>query len=588
MKRMTLQRTCIFALWSLVWLLASCGGGSRTAAPAPGPISVAVSVSPSSTTMNQGATQQFTATVTGTTNTAVNWSVQESGGGSITSAGLYTASTTAGTFHVIATSQVDPTKAAIAIVTVVPPSVPPSVVVQPASEFLAVGGKRQFFALTNAGKFNLLVTWGVLEPGGGTITTDGLYTAPNQQGTFHVIATSTIDPQVQGTATINVVGSGFVAIQGNFDEQDELTDLTTTLLADGRALIIGGIIDCLSNFWTADCTAPFTVLRSAQIYDSSTRTFSFTGSLATGRYGHTATLLQNGKVLVVGGFDSYCICSTPVTTAEIFDPATGSFSPAGTPQVPRAYHTATLLADGTVLIVGGVQGVPDLLAGGSVPALASAEVYDPGTNSFSSVGGMANRRMSHTATLLPNGKALIVGGAPVSIGALGTIGDATAELYDPVARVFSPAGAMATPRFGHTGTLLPAGKVMIAGGSASGPTAPVFNGGNPTDSVEIFDAQTNLWSSASVMSSARAFHTATLLPSGRVLFAGDSQPSFPHGRAELYDPQSGATAPVGSMVVGWRFRHVATLMPDGTVLVVGGGTGIIELYLGNVPPASSN
>lgn len=581
MKLMTWERSWIFAVLSLVWLLAGCGGGSGTV-PTPNSVSVAVSVSPSSATLNQAATQQFTATVTGSAITAVTWIVQEAGGGSITNAGLYTAPATAGTFHVVAVSQADTTKGAIAIATVVPTSV----AVLPASEFLVRGGKRHFTAVTNDGIFYPLVTWGVLEPAGGTITADGLYMAPNQLGTFHVIATSTLAPQLQGTATISVVGSGFVAIPGNFDEQDPLTDLTTTLLADGRALIIGGMIDCSSDFWTADCTAPFTILRSAQIYDSSTRTFSFTGSLATGRYGHTATLLPNRKVLVVGGFDSYCVCSTPVTTAEIFDPATGAFTSAGTPQVPRAYHTATVLADDTVLIVGGVQGVPDLAANGSVPALASAEIYDPVTNSFSSVGGMSNPRMHHTATLLPNDMALIVGGAPVFIGAPGTTGDATAELYDPVAHTFSPAGAMATPRFGHTATLLPTGNVLIAGGSASDPNAPVFNGDDPTNSVEIFDSRTNLWSTGAAMRTPRNFHTATLLPSsGQVLFAGGGSNGFVSATADLYDPQSGASVSVGSMV-WWRWRHIATRMPDGSVLVVGGNTGITERYVQNVPPAN--
>lgn len=581
MKTRTWKQYWTLAVLSLAWVLAGCGGGS-TAAPAAA--SVAISVSPSSASLDQGTTQQFTATVTGSSNHAVTWSMQEASGGTITNAGMYTSPATTGTFHIIATSQADPTKTAMATVTIVQTSV----VVQPAVEFLAFGGSRKFSAVTTGGELNLQVTWSVPEPGGGTITTDGLYTAPSQLGTFHVVATSTANSQVQGTAIVTVVGSGFVQILGNFDEQDELSDLTATLLEDGRALIIGGLIDCISNEWTSDCTAPFTVLRSAQIYDSLTRTFSFTGSLANGRYGHTATLLQNGKVLVVGGFDSYCICSAPVTTAEIFDPATGSFSPAGAPQMPRAYHTATLLADGTVLIVGGVQGVPDLLAGGSVPALASAEIYDPGTNRFNSVGGMANRRMNHTATLLPSGMALIVGGAPVSIGGPGTAGDATAELYDPIMRAFSPAGAMAMPRFGHTATLLPTGNVLVAGGSASGETAPVFSGRAPTASVEIFNPQTKLWSTAPAMNSPRAFHTATLLHSGQVLFAGDTQESFPHGRAELYDPQSGASAPAGSLVAGWRWRHVATLMPDGSVLVVGGVTGIIELYQGAVPPASGN
>lgn len=582
MKPITWERFCVFAVLSLVLLLAGCGGGSGTVAqspvaPASAPGSVAVSVSPSNATVDQGATRQFTAGVTGSTNTAVTWSVQEPAGGSVTGSGLYTAPSTAGTFHVIATSQADPTKTAIATATVVA-STPPSVGVQPQSEVLARGGKRRFFAITNAGLFNAQVTWSVQEVGGGTITADGLYTAPNQLGTFHVIATSTLEPQVQAAATVSVVSAGFIPIKGNFDEQDELSDLTTTLLADGRAVIIGGLIDCISNFWTIDCTAPWTVLRSAQIYDSSTRTFSFTGSLVNGRYGHSATLLGNGKVLVVGGFDSYCICSRPVTTAEIFDPATGSFSLAGAPQVPRAYHTATRLGDGTVLIVGGVQGVPDLLAGGSVLALSSAEIYEPATNSFSSVGGMANRRMNHTATLLPSGKALIVGGAPVSIGSPGTIGDATAEFYDPLTRTFSPSATMAVPRFGQTATLLATGNALIAGGSASGPTAPVFNGNDPTDKVEIFDSQTNMWSTAAAMNSPRAFHTATLLPSGQVLFTG-GRSNFLPPTADLYNPQSGASAAVGSMLASWRWRHVATLMPDGSVLVVGGGTGIIELFM---------
>jgi len=567
-------------MWPLAWLLAACGGGSGTV-PTPNSVSVAVSVRPSSAILDQGATRQFTATVTGSANTAVTWIVQEPGGGSITNAGLYTAPATAGTFHVVAVSQADTTKGAIAIATVVPTSV----AVLPASEFLVRGGKRHFTAVTNDGIFYPLVTWGVLEPAGGTITADGLYTAPNQLGTFHVIATSTLAPQLQGTATISVVGSGFVAIPGNFDEQDILTDLTSTLLADGRALIIGGMIDCSSDFWTADCTAPFTILRSAQIYDSSTRTFSFAGSLATGRYGHTATLLANRKVLVVGGFDTYCVCSTPVTTAEIFDPATGSFSPAGKPRVPRAYHTATLLADGTVLIVGGVQGVPDVIAYGSVPALTSAEIYDSVADSFSSVGDMSNPRIHHTATLLPNDMALIVGGAPVSSSLPSTTGAATAELYDPVAHAFSPAGAMATPRFGHTATLLPTGNVLIAGGSASGPIAPVFNGDDPTNSVEIFDFQTNLWSTGAAMRTPRNFHTATLLPGGQVLFAGGGN-SFVTATADLYDPLSGASASVGSMVTWGRWRHIATLMPDGSVLVVGGNTGITELYVQNVPPAN--
>jgi hypothetical protein len=560
---------------TLLVLLAGCDGGSASRAPTPDPDPVTVTLSESSVTLPPGGLWGFFADVTGSENTEVTWSVQEPDGGTITDGGLYTAPLATGTFHVVATSQADPEVAAVATVTVVAPAL----AVHPQGGHLRTGSRRHFFADSEFGVVTA-VAWSVEEVGGGTITSDGLYTAPDAVGTYHIVATSTVDAQRQATTMIEVVDSGFVAIPGLFVERDFVSDVTATLLTDGRVLIVGGLLDCVEVFTPTGCVErPFTILNSAQIYDPATRSFSYTGDLASGRYAHSATLLASGKVLVVGGFPDFCVCSTPVATAEIFDPAIGTFTLAGPPGTPRAYHTATLLSDGTVLVAGGVQGVPDLLADGSVPALASAEIYDPVTNSFSPVGDMSVPRIAHTATSLPDGTALIVGGASISVGLPSTGGISAAELYDPGTGEFLPAGTLAVPRFGHTATLLASGNVMIAGGSSFGPSAPVFAGDDPTDTAELYESATGSWSVAANLISPAAFHTANLLANGQILFAGSTATPYWASHAELYDFPPGSSAAVGSMEYEARFRHVATRLADGSVLVVGGRTGLVELFL---------
>ena len=225
---------------------------------------------------------------------------------------------------------------------------------------------------------------------------------------------------------------------------------TATLLATGKVLMAGG----------ADTDPTGTGQTSAELYDPGTGTFSATGSMAVGRYLHTATLLQNGKVLIVGGV--LTSKSDPVASAEIYDPATGSFTMTGAMATAREQHTATLLADGRVLIVGGTTSPPASLtsawlgtgSGDSHPT-ATAEVYDPSTGSFSVTGTMAAARTFHTATLLPNGTVLVAGGGD---------DNSTAEVYDPATGSFSITGGMEIGRSGHTATLLPNGSVLVAGG----------------------------------------------------------------------------------------------------------------------------
>jgi len=188
-----------------------------------------------------------------------------------------------------------------------------------------------------------------------------------------------------------------------------------------------------------------------------------TGDLNTARSFYTATLLNDGKVLVAGGQET--LSGSLTATAELYDPATGTFTPTGSMSTPRISASATLLNNGMVLIAGG----------GS----SSAELYDPATGSFTLTGSMTTSRALQTATLLNNGTVLVVGGGPCSSAGCFL---ATAELYDPATGTFTPTGSLNTPRVGNTATLLNDGTVLIAGGEGGGaspPTWPVLSCTSP-------------------------------------------------------------------------------------------------------------
>ena len=332
--------------------------------------------------------------------------------------------------------------------------------------------------------------------------------------------------------------------------------MTATLLPDGRVLIVGGC-----------CAGPLAV-SSAEVYDPKTGKFSLTGSLATGRYYHTATLLPDGRVLIVGGLGD----SGPLASAEVYDSLTGKFAPAGSMVVARYFHTATLMVDNTVLIVGGF---------GTDAGLSSAELYDPTTAKFSLTGAMVGdsatvggvpvcstepsrcARYHHTATALPSGKVLVAGGA---------LGLTTAELYDPATRRFTEAATdMTTGRTQHTATLLPDGRVLVAGGRVVGLS--------DRSAAELYDPKTGKFTPTGPMTEGRDQYTATLLKNGLVLMTG-GVPGVPD--AELYNPKTGTFSATGSMLFG-RYAHTATLLQDGRVLIAGGtgspGAGAeAELY----------
>jgi N-acetylneuraminic acid mutarotase len=334
---------------------------------------------------------------------------------------------------------------------------------------------------------------------------------------------------------------------------------TATLLPDGKVLVAGGQW-LYQTSWGYD----YVILAAAEVYDPTSGTWSATGSMSETRYNHTATLLPNGKVLVAGGYDAH---EGHRLSNEVYDPATGTWSTTGALAEPRHLHTATLLPNGKVLVVGGVSEA----ANGDYYAAASAEVYDPATGTWSATGSMSTSRSSHTATLLPDGKVLVVGGFSDSSIV------ASAEVYDPATGTWSATGSMSQARRFHTMTLLPNGKVLVTGGSSLTPTQYIYFA-----SAELYDPATGTWSATGSMSAIRSNHAATLLPNGKVLVTGSNMASAA-ASAEVYDPATGTWSTAGSMATP-RSAHSATRLNNGKVLLLGGINGFlnypveVELY----------
>jgi hypothetical protein len=281
------------------------------------------------------------------------------------------------------------------------------------------------------------------------------------------------------------------------------------------------------------------------------------------RASHTSTLLPNGKVLIAGGFAGSGGEANPYTTAELFDVRSGTFQSVGSMTIGRSGHTATLLKNGRVLIVGGWTG--------HYGRLGSAEIYDPASGAFTPTGNMVIERAGNTATLLPDGRVLVAGGVDRQENAI-----ASAEIYNPATGKFDQTGSMAEPRGAHTATALKDGRVLIVGGgSGHYPSQNIYR------STELFDPGTGKFTSAGQLIVGRHKHAAILLRSGRVLVVGGSDNRDWHGEyasTEIYDPRAGTFSLTGAMNTS-RFKLPAAvaLLPNGKVLVAGGGP-FAELY----------
>ncbi len=333
---------------------------------------------------------------------------------------------------------------------------------------------------------------------------------------------------------------------------------TGTQLLNGEVLFAGGF----------DGTGAAT--DTAELYNPATGTFTATGSMAAARADHTATLLTDGKVLIAGGIDSNDSPYETFATAELYDPSTGTFTSTGSLSTPRYLHVATLLCSGKVLITGGSTQPP--------AAASTAEIYDPATGAFTASGTMVNEPGDHTATLLPDCRVLIAGD--------GNTGK-TAELYHPSTGTFTATGSMNTGHsFGHTATLLLGGRVLVAGGldRVSDIT---------TKTAEIYNPSSGTFSSAGNMTTDRRNHIAALLPNGQVLIAGGLEDTNngpqPLNSAELFHPSSNSFTTTGNMTE-FRVGALASTLNDGLVLVTGGDTDQTnqtpELYTPATMPAA--
>ncbi len=243
-------------------------------------------------------------------------------------------------------------------------------------------------------------------------------------------------------------------------------EAAAVLLPNGNVLVAGGASEI-----------SFAGIRSAELFIPTNGSWVVTGSMLSERRSFTLTLLPNGTVLAAGGFGT----NLTVSTAELYDPVSGIWTPTGSLQTRRGSHTATLLPNGKVLVVGGTS----LTSAQAItvpfdPVLASAEIYDPATGTWTPTASMGQPRQHHTATLLANGKVLVAGGDNYFGGVLPT----TAEVYDPDTGKWSPTLPLVSGRRAHTTALLPNGKVLVAGGfntSDTGPTAELFD---PASAVE--------------------------------------------------------------------------------------------------------
>jgi len=229
---------------------------------------------------------------------------------------------------------------------------------------------------------------------------------------------------------------------------------TASALASGEVLVVGG-----QPLVGTDVPA----LASAELYTPATRGFRAAATMGSRRSGHTATRLRDGRVLVAGGRDSTCLVSCPQVvwaSAELYDPVTDRFAPTGSMALARFDHTATLLDDGRVVIAGGTT--PDLPA---TDIADTVEIYDPATGRFSPAGALHKRRTEHTATLLGDGRILFAHGRSEGDG---TVATATMEAFDPATGASTLTTSLRTTRYSHAALRLDAGQVLLVGGTEGG------------------------------------------------------------------------------------------------------------------------
>lgn len=557
-------------------------GGSDSAGPGPDPI--VVSISPAGDTLTVSTAAAFSATVIGTSNTGVSWSVQEgASGGSVSGAGLFSASATPGTRHLIAASLENASSKDTAVVLVV--AAPVATITAPAAVGSGAAGLGASVPAQSGATYAWTITGGSITSGAGaasvTFSAGALGTLTLQCTVTNLAGTSATSSKAIAVQSIPAITS-FTASKDTVTNGESVS-LTavflggTGMLSPGAVAISSGVPIVVGPI-TGTVTYTLTVTGAVGPTVSSTLPIRGVIAPVIGRFNVLQRALAAGDVAYLqetygqlGGevsgtinpgvgpvpFDgvvpslplmattTFTLTVTNLADSAVSDtarvlvevPVSGSFSAAGAFGASRSVFTATLLTNGKVLVVGGSD-------------LASAELWDPVTKTFSPTGSMALGRSFHAAVRLGDGRVLVTGG-----------NGASAEIYDPMTGQFSAAGAMVAPRAGHTLTLLPGGKVLIVGG-AEFPYRGV---------AELYDPATQSFALTDTLADpSRSEFQAVGLQDGRVLIIlgrGDFGQAL--ATAETYDPTSGTFSTVGSMAENHE-GGTATRLASGEVVVIGG------------------
>ncbi len=360
------------------------------------------------------------------------------------------------------------------------------------------------------------------------VTYNGSATVPSAAGSYAVLATVT-NPNYAGSATGTLlIRQDKIDATGNMAQAR--SQHTATLLNDGRVLLTGGL----------DATGSSTA--TAELYNPATGTFQAVGNMPSKSVGHAAALLNDGRVLVTGGGNS---------SSEIYNPSTRTFTAGGGLSSNRSYHTATTLSNGRVLIAGGAA---------SNSTLASTILYDPATGAFSAGPNMIASRERHTATV-SNGKVLFAGGRTKQGSGYVTV--SSLEVYDPATNSFTAAGALAAGRYSHA-AIVSGTSLIFAGGS---------NGTTDLNTAEFFTIAANgsLTPAGTVtMQAGRSALAGALISGGRVLLTGGQSSGAVLSSTEIFTSVFAFGPPMNATVLIPRANHTATALQDGRVLITGG------------------
>lgn len=316
-----------------------------------------------------------------------------------------------------------------------------------------------------------------------------------------------------------------------------LGEQTSTLLSSGKILNAGGVYNGITYSYS-------------ELYNPTTKTWSNTGNLIRARRNHKVHLvtISGGEIraFAIGGYSTQTPIG-PLSSTELYNETSGTWYSAANMNVKRAGHASVMLADGTILVMGG-----DIVGNNSTTR--SAELYDPINNIWTVKANLNTARQSHTATLLNDGRVLVTGGANGSTALSST------EIYDPTSDTWSTGPTMAYARAAHTATLLPNGKVLIAGGS-----------GTASTKTEIFDPSNNTLSNAQSSNYAHSGHTATLITlsdgvTQKILVIGTNGLT---NQAELYDYINNSWSVTNNMNTS-RIQFGVAKLNNGNVLISGG------------------